>query len=65
MPSCTARPKTSSSNKGTRRSGTDQLSAWYLRLGRFFDIGTLYVTVAGLLNMLVVLDVYDVAVGRK
>ena len=41
---------------GTLRSGTDQLSAWYLRLGRFFDIGTLYVTVAGLLNMLVVYD---------
>lgn len=43
---------------GTLRSGGDQLSAWYLALGRFFDIGTLYVTVAGLLNLLVVYDAW-------
>jgi len=39
-------------------SGTDQLSLWYLRLGRFFDIGTLYTTIAGLLNLLVVYDAW-------
>ncbi|MFM7107100.1 MAG: DUF6677 family protein [Planctomycetaceae bacterium] len=43
---------------GTLRSAGDQLSAWYLALGRFFDIGTLYVTIAGLLNMLVVYDAW-------
>ena len=39
-------------------SGVDQLSLWYLRLGRFFDIGTLYATIAGLLNLLVVYDAW-------
>ena len=43
---------------GRLRCGTDQLSSWYLALGRFFDIGTLYVTIAGLLNMLVVYDAW-------
>lgn len=43
---------------GTLRCGVDQLSAWYLRLGRFFDIGTLYTTIAGLLNLLVVYDAW-------
>ncbi len=42
----------------TLRSGTDQLSVWYLALGRFFDIGTLYATIAGLLNLLVVYDAW-------
>ena len=39
-------------------SGNDQLSLWYLQLGRFFDIGTLYTTIAGLLNLLVVYDAW-------
>jgi hypothetical protein len=39
-------------------SGADQLSLWYLQLGRFFDIGTLYATIAGLLNLLVVYDAW-------
>lgn len=43
---------------GTLRSHADQLSVWYLGLGRFFDIGTLYVTIAGLLNLLVVYDAW-------
>ena len=42
----------------TLRSGADQLSVWYLALGRFFDIGTLYTTIAGLLNLLVVYDAW-------
>ena len=45
-------------HSGEFRSAGDQLSAWYLALGRFFDIGTLYVTIAGLLNMLVVYDAF-------
>lgn len=40
------------------RSIVDELSVWYLRLGRFFDVGTLYVTIAGLLNLLVVYDAW-------
>lgn len=36
----------------------DQLAAWYLQLGRYFDVGTLYTTIAGLLNMLVVYDAW-------
>lgn len=43
---------------GWRASAVDQLSVWYLQLGRFFDIGTLYATIAGLLNMLVVYDAW-------
>ena len=40
------------------RSTVDELSVWYLGLGRFFDIGTLYVTIAGLLNLLAVYDAW-------
>lgn len=43
---------------GRCTSGVDQLSLWYLQLGRFFDIGTLYATIAGLLNLLVVYDAW-------
>jgi MFS family permease len=35
-----------------------QLSLWHLRLGRFFDIGSLYTMLAGLLNLLVVYDAW-------
>lgn len=35
-----------------------QLSLWHQRLGRFFDIGTLYTLLAGLLNLLVVYDAW-------
>ncbi len=35
-----------------------QLSLWQLRLGRSFDIGSLYTMLAGLLNLLVVYDAW-------
>jgi hypothetical protein len=35
---------------------TDELSVWQKRLGRRFEIGTLYTVIAGLLNLLVVFD---------
>jgi len=37
----------------------DQFSVWHQRLGRFFDIGTLYTMLAGMLNMLVVYDAWS------
>ncbi len=40
-----------------RQTGS-QLSLWHLRLGRFFDIGTLYTLLAGLLNLLVIYDAW-------
>ena len=43
---------------GVLRSGGDQLSDWYLALGRYFDVGTLYTTIAGLLNLLVIYDAW-------
>jgi len=36
--------------------GFDQLSVWHERLGRFYEIGTLYTVLAGLLNLLVIYD---------
>jgi len=36
----------------------DQLSLWHERLGRGFDIGTLYTVLAGMLNLLVVYDAW-------
>ncbi|MFM1904023.1 MAG: hypothetical protein RLZZ440_1923, partial [Planctomycetota bacterium] len=36
----------------------DQFSLWHRRLGRFYDIGTLYTTFAGLLNLLVIYDAW-------
>jgi len=41
-----------------RVSRFDQLSAWHQRLGRFFEIGTLYTVLAGMLNLLVVYDAW-------
>jgi MFS family permease len=35
-----------------------QLSLWHLRLGRLFDIGSLYTMLAGLLNLLVIYDAW-------
>lgn len=40
------------------RNSGGQLSLWHLRLGRFFDIGTLYTMLAGLLNLLVIYDAW-------
>lgn len=36
----------------------DQLSVWHARLGRFFEIGTLYTVLAGMLNLLVIYDAW-------
>lgn len=36
----------------------DQLAIWQFRLGRLFDIGTLYTMLAGMLNILVVFDAW-------
>lgn len=41
---------------GFRNVRSDELSAWQKRLGRRFEIGTLYTVIAGMLNMLVVFD---------
>ncbi len=38
----------------------DQLSLWHKQLGRFFEIGTLYTMLAGMLN---ILSVYDAWAG--
>ncbi len=40
------------------RGNGGQLSLWHFRLGRFFDIGTLYTMLAGLLNLLVIYDAW-------
>jgi hypothetical protein len=40
------------------RHAGGQLSLWQRRLGRFFDIGTLYTMLAGLLNLLVIYDAW-------
>jgi hypothetical protein len=36
----------------------DQLSSWHRRLGRFFEFGTLYTALAGMLNVLAVYDAW-------
>lgn len=41
-----------------RQCAFDQLSVWHERLGRGFDIGTLYTVLAGMLNLLVVYDAW-------
>lgn len=40
------------------RTPADQLSVWHKQLGRFFEIGTLYTMLAGMLNVLVVYDAF-------
>lgn len=40
------------------RCVVDELSLWHVRLGRGFDIGTLYTVIAGMLNLLVVFDAW-------
>jgi hypothetical protein len=37
----------------------DQFSMWHRRLGRFFELGTLYTALAGMLNMLVIYDAWS------
>jgi hypothetical protein len=41
------------------RCRVDQLSLWHRRLGRLFEIGTLYTVLAGMLNLLVVYDAWS------
>lgn len=41
------------------RRPADQISLWHQRLGRFFDIGTLYTMLAGMLNLLVIYDAWS------
>ena len=41
----------------------DQLAAWHRRLGRFFEIGTLYTMLAGMLNFLVIYDAWAGPIG--
>lgn len=41
------------------RTPADQLSLWHKQLGRFFEIGTLYTMLAGMLNVLVVYDAFS------
>ena len=36
----------------------DQISMWHHKLGRFFELGTLYTVLAGMLNMLVIYDAW-------
>lgn len=36
----------------------DQLASWHKRLGRNFELGTLYTMIAGLLNLLAIFDAY-------
>jgi Flp pilus assembly protein protease CpaA len=36
----------------------DQLALWYAQHGALFELGTLYTMVAGLLNIVVILDAY-------
>lgn len=49
------RPQPGGQRYDPRQPG-DQFSLWHRRLGRFYDIGTLYTTFAGLLNLLVIYD---------
>jgi len=41
----------------------DQLAIWHRRLGRFFEIGTLYTMLAGMLNLLVIYDAWAGPLG--
>lgn len=41
------------------RRPADQVSIWQTRLGRFFEIGTLYTMIAGMLNLLVAYDAWS------
>ena len=38
-------------------------SIWHRRLGRWFEIGTLYTMLAGMLNMLVIYDAWAGPLG--
>ena len=42
-----------------------EINGLYPALGKFVEIGTLYTTVAGLLNILAMVDTFEIAVRRK
>jgi hypothetical protein len=42
-----------------RNQGVDQLADWHKSLNRFFELGTVYTMVAGLLNILAIYDALD------
>ena len=46
-----------------RQFRTDQLSIWHHRMGKFFEIGTLYTMLAGMLNVLVIFDAWAGPLG--
>ncbi len=46
-----------------RESRFDQLSLWHRQLGRWFDIGTLWTMLAGMLNLLVIYDAWAGPMG--
>jgi len=48
-----------------RESRFDQVSLWHRRLGRWFDIGTLWTMLAGMLNLLVVYDAWAGPMGAE
>jgi len=41
----------------------DQLAQWHRQLGKFFEIGTLYTVLAGMLNLLVIYDAWAGPLG--
>lgn len=41
-----------------RQFRADQISMWHHELGRFFELGTLYTVVAGMLNLLLIYDAW-------
>jgi hypothetical protein len=46
-----------------RQSRIDEVSIWHRRFGRWFEIGTLYTMLAGMLNMLVIYDAWAGPLG--
>lgn len=46
-----------------RQFRADQVSIWHRRLGRWFEIGTLYTMLAGMLNVLVIYDAFAGPLG--
>ena len=46
-----------------RQFRSDQVSLWHRRLGRWFEIGTLYTMLAGMLNVLVIYDAWAGPMG--
>ena len=42
-----------------KNQGFDQLAEWHKTLNRFFELGTVYTMVAGLLNILAIYDALD------